>query len=63
MFFRKLFGFIPKDPTHKQNWSFISFRKFLSKNGFEALKMKPVGRFPFLLLCQTFMVLARVRKR
>lgn len=61
IWFRKLSGRIPKDPTHRQSWSVFSFKRFLSRNGFDIIDMKPVGRIPFLIGCQTFMVLAKVR--
>jgi 2-polyprenyl-3-methyl-5-hydroxy-6-metoxy-1,4-benzoquinol methylase len=61
MWFRKLLGIVPKDPTHKQSWSYLSFKKFLVLNGFKILDIKPIGRTPFLLTCQTFMVLAKKR--
>ncbi len=62
IWFRKLFNKIPQDPTHKQSWSIFSFKKFLNKNGFQVFDMKPVGRVPVLLGCQTFMILARVKQ-
>jgi 2-polyprenyl-3-methyl-5-hydroxy-6-metoxy-1,4-benzoquinol methylase len=62
IWFRKILGLVPKDPTHKQSWSCFSFRKFLIINGFEVFDIKPVGRIPFYFASQTFMILARLRK-
>ena len=62
IFFRKFLGLIPKDPTHKQSWSIFSFKKFLKQNELKIIDMKPVGRVPFLMVCQTFMVLTQVNK-
>lgn len=62
IWFRKLFNLIPKDPTHKQHWSIFLFKRFLRKYNFRIIEMKPVGNIPFLLACQTFMVLATKNK-
>jgi 2-polyprenyl-3-methyl-5-hydroxy-6-metoxy-1,4-benzoquinol methylase len=62
IWFRKVLGLVPKDPTHKQSWSCFSFKKFLINNGFEILDIKAIGRIPFYFTSQTFMILARLRK-
>jgi 2-polyprenyl-3-methyl-5-hydroxy-6-metoxy-1,4-benzoquinol methylase len=61
IFIRRILRLIPKDPTHKQHWSYLQFKRFLKKCGFEILDMKPIGHVPFLFGCQTFMVLAKMK--
>lgn len=46
---------------HVNYWSYKSFERFLNENRFKVLDMKPIGRFPFLLLCNTFMVLSKIK--
>lgn len=46
-------------PEHIHYWSYKAFKEFLENRHFKVLEMKPVGRFPFLLLCNTFMTLAK----
>lgn len=60
VWFRKLVGAIPHDKTHVQSWSYYSFKKFLKRNGLTIIDMKPVGRIPFLFMCNTMMVLVKL---
>lgn len=60
IWFRKLFNRIPENFEHKQHWSYLQFRKFIMKKGFRAMRMKPIGRVPFLLGCQTFIIMSKV---
>jgi len=59
--FRKFVGKTIDIEEHINQWGPKSFKEFLENRGFKILDIRPVGRFPFLFMCNTFMVLARVK--